>query len=90
MLLFIISDLRLFVRRRDLLLSVNGGAIRFKFYRYGLPDFASPNRFWTLFFVGTRMVILVRFVLTAMSSTMVGSPATSTRLFDFSSLEYYF
>jgi hypothetical protein len=44
--LFIISDLRLFVRRRDLLPDVNGGAIRLQFYRYGLSDLALPDQFW--------------------------------------------
>jgi hypothetical protein len=47
---FKISDLRLFVRRRNLLLSVNDGAVRVQFYRYSLPDLASPDRFWTLSF----------------------------------------
>ena len=42
----IISDLRPFVRRRDLLLGVNGGVVRLKFNRYGLLDLASPDRFW--------------------------------------------
>jgi hypothetical protein len=44
--LFIISDLQLFVRRRDLLPGVNGGAVRLQFFRYGLQDLASPDRFW--------------------------------------------
>jgi hypothetical protein len=48
--LFIISNLRLFVRRRDLLPGINGGAVRFKFYRYGLPDLSLPDWFWTLYF----------------------------------------
>jgi hypothetical protein len=47
---FIISDLQLFIRRRNLLPGVNGGAVRFKFYRYDLPNLASPDRFWTLSF----------------------------------------
>jgi hypothetical protein len=40
---FIISDLQFFVRRRDLLPDVNGGAVRSQFFRYGL---ASPDQFW--------------------------------------------
>jgi hypothetical protein len=43
---FIISDLQLFVRRRDLLPDVNGGAVRLQFFRYGLQDLASPDWFW--------------------------------------------
>jgi hypothetical protein len=43
---FIISDLQLFVRRRDLLPGVNGGAVRLQFFRYGLQDLASPDWFW--------------------------------------------
>jgi hypothetical protein len=43
--LFIISDLQLFVRRRDLLPGVNGGAVRLQFFRCGLQDLASPDRF---------------------------------------------
>jgi hypothetical protein len=42
-----ISDLWPFVRRRDLLLSVNGGVVRLHFYRYGLPDLTSPSQFWS-------------------------------------------
>jgi hypothetical protein len=42
----IISDLQLFVRRRDLLPGVNGGAVRLQFFRYGLQDLASSDRFW--------------------------------------------
>ena len=42
-----ISDLRPFVRRRDLLPGVNGGVVRLKFNRYGLSDLASPDRFWS-------------------------------------------
>jgi hypothetical protein len=43
---FIISDLQLFVRRRDLFPGVNGGAVRLQFFRYSLQDLASPDRFW--------------------------------------------
>jgi hypothetical protein len=43
---FIISDLQLFVRRRDLLPGVNDGAVRLPFFRYDLQDLASPDRFW--------------------------------------------
>jgi hypothetical protein len=43
---FIISDLQLFVRRRDLLPGVSDGAVRLQFFRYGLQDLASPDRFW--------------------------------------------
>jgi hypothetical protein len=43
---FIISDLHLFVRRRDLLSGVNDGAVRLHFFRYGLQDLASSDRFW--------------------------------------------
>jgi hypothetical protein len=42
---FIISDLQLFVRRRDLLPDLND-AVRLQFFRYGLQDLASPDRFW--------------------------------------------
>jgi hypothetical protein len=42
-----ISDLRPFVRRRDLLLGVNDGVVRLQFYRYGLSDLTSPSRFWS-------------------------------------------
>jgi hypothetical protein len=41
-----ISDLRPFVRRRDLLPGVNGGLERSQFSRYGPLDLASPDRFW--------------------------------------------
>ena len=41
-----ISDLRPFVRRRDLLPDVNGGLGRSQFSRYGPLDLASPDRFW--------------------------------------------
>jgi hypothetical protein len=43
---FIISDLQLFVQRRDLLSGVNGGVVRLQFFRYNLQDLASPDRFW--------------------------------------------
>jgi hypothetical protein len=89
---FIISDLWLFVRRQDLLPGINGAAIRLQFYRYGLPDLASPYQFWILLLVAARSVSLAIFVPAATSSTMVihtfGSPTMSTRLFDFSFLEY--
>jgi hypothetical protein len=45
---FIISDLQLFVQRRDLLPSVNDGSVRLQFFRYGLQDLASPDRFWII------------------------------------------
>jgi hypothetical protein len=45
---FIISDLQLFVRRRDLLPGVNGGAVRLQFFRYDLQDLALPDRFWII------------------------------------------
>jgi hypothetical protein len=45
---FIISDLQLFVRRRDLLPDVNDGAVRLQFFRYGLQDLASPDQFWII------------------------------------------
>jgi hypothetical protein len=45
---FIISDIQLFVRQRDLLPGVNGGAVRLQFFRYGLQDLASPDRFWMI------------------------------------------
>jgi hypothetical protein len=38
-----ISNLRIFVRRRDLLPDVNGDVERLKFSRYGLSDLASPD-----------------------------------------------
>ena len=69
---FTISDLRPYVRRRDLLPGVTRGAVRLKFYRYGLPDLASPDQFWIFFLmVAARSVILAIFVPSAMSSTMV-------------------
>jgi hypothetical protein len=37
------SDLRPFVRLRDLLLGVNGGVVILQFYRYGLSDLTSPS-----------------------------------------------
>jgi hypothetical protein len=43
---FTISDLRTFVRRRDLLPGVNDDAERLKFSRYGPSDLASPDQFW--------------------------------------------
>jgi hypothetical protein len=46
--LFIISDLLLFVQRRDFLPGVNGGVIKLQFYGYGLSDLASPDHFWIL------------------------------------------
>jgi hypothetical protein len=46
---FIISDLQLFVRRRDLLPDVNGGTVRLQFFRYDLQDLASLDRFWIIF-----------------------------------------
>jgi hypothetical protein len=42
----IISDLRFFLRRRDLRLSVNSRVGRLKFSRYGSSDLASPDRSW--------------------------------------------
>jgi hypothetical protein len=67
-----ISDLRPFVRRRDLLLGVNGGIVRLQFCRYGLPDLTSPSQFWIFFLlVAARRIILVIFVPAATSSTMV-------------------
>jgi hypothetical protein len=42
---FIISDLQLFVRRQDFLPGVNGDALRLQFYRYGLQNLSSPDRF---------------------------------------------
>ena len=44
-----ISDLRLFDRRRDFLPGVNGGVERLKFYRYGLSDLTSTDRFWNFY-----------------------------------------
>jgi hypothetical protein len=41
----IISDLLLFVRRRDLLSDVNDGVRRLQFSRCGPSDLASPDRF---------------------------------------------
>ena len=41
-----ISDLRPFVRRRDLLPGVNGGVEQSQFSRYGFSDLASLDRFW--------------------------------------------
>jgi hypothetical protein len=88
---FTISDLQRFVRRRDLLPSVNGGAVRLQFFRYGIQDLASPDQFWIL--VATRRVIFAIFVPAATSSTMVihilGFPAMLTRLFGFSSQYLY-
>jgi hypothetical protein len=43
---FIISDLQLFVWQRDLLPSVNCGAVRLQFFRYGFQDLASLDRLW--------------------------------------------
>jgi hypothetical protein len=42
-----ISDLRPFVRRRDLLHGVNAVIVRLLFYRCGLSDLTSPSRFWS-------------------------------------------
>jgi hypothetical protein len=91
---FIISDHQLFVQRRDLLPGVNVDAVRLQFFRYGLQDLALPYRFWIVSpGCRARRVILVIFVPTATSSIMVirtlGFPATLTRLFGFSSLEYW-
>ena len=41
-----ISNLRLFVRQRDLLPGVNGGVARWILSRYGPSDLALPDRFW--------------------------------------------
>jgi hypothetical protein len=41
-----VAFLQLFVRRRDLLPDVNGGAIRLQFFRYSLQDLASSDQFW--------------------------------------------
>ena len=41
-----ISDLRPFVRRRDLLPDVNGGVERLQLSRYGCSDLTSPDRSW--------------------------------------------
>jgi hypothetical protein len=41
-----ISDILAFVRRQDLLPSVNGGVGGLPFSRYGLLDLASTYRFW--------------------------------------------
>jgi hypothetical protein len=46
MTLSIISDLRLSIRRRDLLPDGNGGVRRLQFSRYGPPDLALPDQFW--------------------------------------------
>jgi hypothetical protein len=83
---FIISDLLLFVRRRDFLPGVNGGVIRLQFY--------GQSFFGFFLLVAANRVILAIFVPTATSSIMVirtfGSPAISTRLFGFFSLEYWY
>jgi hypothetical protein len=88
-----ISDLQAFVQRRDLLPDVNDGVVRLQFYRYGLSDLTSPNRFWSFLMVATRRIILAIFISAATSSTMVirtlGSPTASTRLFDHFFLEYW-
>ena len=41
-----ISNLRPFVRQRDLLPDVNGGVARLIFSSYGPSDLALPDRFW--------------------------------------------
>ena len=41
-----ISDLRPYVRRRDLLSDVNGGAVRLNLSSFVPSDFASSDRFW--------------------------------------------
>jgi hypothetical protein len=89
-----IIDLRSFLRRRDLHPGVNGSVGRSNFSRYGPLDLASPDRSWIFFLmVAARSIILVLFIPSATSSTMViralGSPATSTRLFGYFSLSYW-
>jgi hypothetical protein len=87
-----ISDLRTFVRRRDLLPDVNDDVEGLTFSRYGPSDLASLN-FGSIIMVVARMFVLAIFVPAAISSTMVvrifGSPATSTRLFGYFSLAYW-
>jgi hypothetical protein len=89
---FIISDLQLFVRRRDLP-GVNGGAVRLQFLRTVFKILVRQIGFRLFLLVAARRVILAIFVPTATSSTMVictiGFPAMLIRLFGFSSLEYW-
>jgi hypothetical protein len=89
---FIICDLQLFVRRRDLLPGVNGGAERLQFLGTVFMILLRQIGFGLFLLVAARRVILAIFVPTATSSTMVihtlGFPAMLTKLFGFSSLEY--
>jgi hypothetical protein len=80
-----ISDIRIFVRRRDLLPDVNGDIERSKFFRYEPSYLASPYKFCIYSNGCPEDVCLAIFVPAATSLIMVirtfGSPATSTRLF---------
>jgi hypothetical protein len=44
-----ISVLRLFVRRQEFLINVNGGVERSSISRYDLLDLAFSNRFWMVY-----------------------------------------
>jgi hypothetical protein len=90
--LFIISDLQLFIRRRDLLSGVNDGDVRLQFLGTVFKILLRQIGFGLFLLIAARRVILAIFVSTATSSTIVirtlSFPATLTRLFGFSSLKY--
>jgi hypothetical protein len=87
---FIISDLQLFVRRRDLLPDVNSDPVRLQSFRYGLQDLASPDRFWIVS-PGCREEDYPRNICPDyyVFGNGVVFPAMLIRLFGFSSLEYW-
>jgi hypothetical protein len=57
--MFSISVLRPFVRRREFFLGVSDGVGRSNFFRYGLSDLALPNQSW-MTFVGRREEVFPR------------------------------
>jgi hypothetical protein len=77
---FIISDLHLFVRRRDLLSDVNGGVGRLQLFRYGPSILFRWINFGSFLKIAARKNVLAIFVPASTSSTMVirilGSPMT--------------
>ena len=87
-----ISGLPHFVRRRDLLLDVNGVFGRLSLSRYGYSDLASPDQSWIVSH-GCREEVCPRniypgYYVFGNGDSFSRLPTTSTKWFGYLSLEY--